>query len=444
MGLFDISIGILAIITIILMFRNLNESGLQGLRPLKKCGSEEVILQGVRLEPTIYIAQLPRGDPDPTLGARLTTLIRQSGLNVTLAFTLVKADKSKLIKRLEKEIEKVSLAYEATKSKKYGEKLKTLEALYSDVLRSTRPYTGATTLIIWHPPRHPGAEALKTLIEAETGLVFKRVSSSIIDALLKPLTVTGSSHIEIAVPWLEETGDNSVVLGVNPEYNSLVTLKWPEDFETHIGVFGPTGKGKTVLMAGIMLQLSMLQEETGEPNIIVIDPKGDLAAYASRIPHSSIEIHQPRVEIRELCTRPAIHIIENPDIEAGRRLISDLLECYYKDKPRRRTVIFIDEAWKFIDVAEHYLEESIRQGRSLGLHIVYATQAFSDVNSNIVENTGTLIVFGSDSESYTEKADRLGVPSQMVRYLPVGSAVVRKRSSIPVRLKAFNFAEYLK
>jgi DNA helicase HerA-like ATPase len=97
-----------------------------------------------------------------------------------------------------------------------------------------------------------------------------------------------------------------------------------------------------------------------------------------------------------------------------------------------------------MDIASNYINDTVRQGRSLGLHIVYATQSFDDLEHNIVENTGVLIVFGSESTEYAKNAQKLGFDSSELMFLPVGVAFIRRRSKGTIPVRVFNFESYLK
>jgi hypothetical protein len=325
MSPFDIIIGVVALATLILMIKNLGVSGLTNMIPRKReCGTDEIIIEGRILKPIIFVGELPSFPPDKNLGSRIAAAIRHSGLNASLAYTLLRADKPRLLKRLEKEIERARLAYEATKNPKYGEKLGLLEKLYSDIVKSTRPYTGSALLIVWvdENTSPEEAKALKTLIEAETGVEFRRLESSIAEALVHPGSLALSRNVGIPIPWVEDYKEDSIVLGASPEYNALVTLSWPEDFETHIGIIGPTGKGKTVLMLGMIVQLASSTMLRDKPTIFVLDPKGDVKSLLSRTSISFKEFGAGEL-VEDLCNTRGIHILSNPDPSLGKRMIEN-------------------------------------------------------------------------------------------------------------------------
>ncbi len=439
MGPLDILLGVLALASLGLMARNLLATGKIRVPVRPPSGEGPVYVRGRPVRPLIYTAGLPRDKPDAGMGARIAQIIRQSGLDATIAFTLLRADKPDLIRRLERDIERARLAYEATGSPRYRERLESLQKMYTDIARSTRPYVGGTTLIIWASSgQEAEARAVKTLIEAETGLSFREHSRGLVSALLEHDTLVGGEPPTLPLPWTSEPSENSVAIGVDPDYGGLVGLEWPRDFETHVGVIGPTGKGKTVLLLGIVMQLS-LPSLPEPPAIVVIDPKGDLASMVSRsVPNARI-----LSSAREACESRAVYIVTPSASEEGDSVIRELLDCYVRGEASHRTVLVVDEAWRFLSGdAVRYVESSVRQGRSLGLHIVYSTQSFDDISETIAENTGVLIVFGGTAESYRRKAARLGIPGEELSYLPVGTAILRRRGRTR-RVRIFNFEAYL-
>ena len=63
----------------------------------------------------------------------------------------------------------------------------------------------------------------------------------------------------------------------------------------------------------------------------------------------------------------------------------------------------------------------------------------------MLNNTGTLIVFGGYTRSYTEAARRLGLDdTRRLLELPVGSAYIKVKDLPPVEARVFGFHEYIK
>jgi len=88
---------------------------------------------------------------------------------------------------------------------------------------------------------------------------------------------------------------------------------------------------------------------------------------------------------------------------------------------------------------------ALREGRSKGLHVIYATQSPDDLPDSILTNTGTLIVFGGYTRNYTESARRLGLDdSRKLLELPVGTAMVKIKDLPPIEARLIGFHEYVK
>ncbi len=435
----DVLIGVISIMTLIVMLRNLGVSGnIIDSVVRRDCSEERIQIQGKTVEPVVYIADLPSKDNSNSLGIRLSSIIRHSGLNATLAYTLIRSDKSELLRRVEKDIERTRLAHEATKNPKYAERLRVLSRLYSDIARTLKPYTGSTILIVWKDENvsYEEIRAVKTLIEAETGLKFRRHRRGVLDALGSTTSIVASKPPHLDPLLVDRAGENSIVLGREPEYDALVTLDWPKDFETHIGIIGPTGRGKTVLMLGIIVQLSMLPDTLKPPSVIVFDPKGDLKRLLDRAPLDTY----PLKDVALPCVERGLYVVDDG---LEHEVLTAVLSCVHKGRNEHKIVVVMDEAWRYIEEASDYIVSSVRQGRSLGLHIVYATQSFDDIPEIVLDNTGTLIIFGGHSKGYAEKASRFGLNVETLNYLPIGTAILR-RNSQNLTVQVFNFESYLK
>ena len=152
----------------------------------------------------------------------------------------------------------------------------------------------------------------------------------------------------------------------------------------HTVVVGPTGKGKTTLLA-LVAALSPAYNLKA----IAIDPKGDMQKY--------IDSYMGRAR------------------GSGLRFYSDpsealtLLETLPMKRPRRgvqaapRGVILVDEAWR---VGRKSLEALYRLGRSSGMAVVAASQHPRDLSSVVWSNSSNFVIFGSREEDYIRDVER--------------------------------------
>ncbi len=444
-------------------------------------GEEEVIYDGRRLRPIVYVADEVIRDDTGTLGERLANLARAVRLDVTYSTSLFYVEKSRLLAMIEDELKRAEFAYSATRNVRYQERLKFLRSLYYDVARSHAPYAYRYSVIVWIPPGDKGAEAraeaFKSMVEAETGVRLRRAGK-----VMEGLVPSGSGLLtsrEAYAAFLANIGEEpGIVVGRDRE-ERLIVLRWPEDFETHVGVFGPTGRGKTVLLAGVSAQLGARSESRLDPfSVIVVDPKGDLARLVAPMatryhkPGRDWCVPLPRVEgLAEeiageiLSSRPSVSVTacrgtllerglvvydlsglpnEDRDVAASLIVASLALEASESPLPGR-VVVVVDEAWRTVLASSRHLKLAIREGRSRGLSVIYATQSPSDMPGDVISNTGTVIVFGGYTRAYTEAARILGLDdARTLLTLPVGTAMVKLRESAPVEVRILGFHEYVK
>ncbi len=207
-----------------------------------------------------------------------------------------------------------------------------------------------------------------------------------------------------------ENAKKSIVLGVEPSLGLLVPLPLlSRQGALHTAVVGPTGRGKTTLLAKIATAVAEDKIE-----VIVVDPKGDLVEL---IPWARSLTTVP--EIRELAQR--VHFLGNT-------------------RGSLRGLIVVDEAW---GVPQRYLEIVLREGRSKGVAVILATQSPLDLNINFWSNVSNVIVFGSSNKKYIEEVARLmSIDVWLLeRYMPaldVGEALLKypwARRPILVRIE---------
>ncbi len=488
MQLIDAIIGVMALASAVILLYNMRLSkdiripvklsrGAQGLR---------AVIEGKPYKGIVYKGEgLPKGEGNAS--ARLVSLAISSRLNVTFLANMLRTSRSKLLKHIEDEIKKTELAYMTTKHVKYHERLNYLNNLYRSVARLHTPYTGSLSIIIWIPEgeedSEKAAEAFKSLVEAELGIQLRRVQPSIEEALTPPGSsisiITGGE--EVPLPMQQSWDQGGVVVGsLDDDTQAPVVLSWPSDFEAHIGVFGPTGRGKTVLLAGISSQLGIRSETSLDPYmVLVVDPKGDLAsilrsiASTIRQPRPGECIPLPRLDgaAEDLIKSSmeagggyaSIHPCPGSIVERG-LIVYDLSNLPNEDRNTAaslivsslaieasesrlpgRVALVIDEAWRLAQGNPLHLIMALREGRSRGLHLVYATQSPLDLPQAVADNTRTLIVFGGYTRGYVETVRRLGLENARdLLTLPVGTSILRLGDLPPVTVKVLDFKKLLK
>ncbi len=482
--IFEIIVGVMAVISLILMARNSQMTRKLQLGIVKAVIQEDkprIYYEGKVYEPIIYVSESPVRDESGRLGERLVNLARSVRVNVTYTTSLFKAEKGRLLAYLEEQISKAQFAYQATRHIRYSERIRFLRNLYNEVARTHTPYTHRLALMVWVPEgsddARARAEAFKSMVEVEAGVHLEKITNSkLLEAIIPDSGIVGSETPSAVFASTSELP--GVIIGRDTD-GRLVILDWPRDFETHIGVYGPTGRGKTVLLAGITGQLASKSESNLDPfMVIVIDPKGDLSNLTSRLASKVIKllpgdcIPVPRTEgmaetllnrvlgsyneksikvcegsvLRRGLAVYDLTLLPNEDRDiAGALLLTSLVVEASEHGLPGKVVVILDEAWRMSIGDAIHLIWALREGRSKGLHIVYATQSPDDLPDAVLTNTGTLIVFGGYTRSYTEAARRLGLDdARKLLELPVGSAIVKIKDLPPVEARLLGFHEYVK
>ncbi len=487
---FNALLAAVAVTTVALMIRNLRSSRELSLSVEVKRGGLnelEVHIDGRRLVGIPYVAEeLPREGSD--LPIRLARLARSARLSVTFVSSMFSVRKSSLLRLIEEEIRKAEFSYATTRHVKYRERLSFLEQLYKEVARSQVPYVGGFSFIVWVDPKDGdgmlSAEAFRDLVEAEAGVKVRRARSSDLEELItsrRPTWLTQESLGPVTVNRETVNDEAGVVVGedVNEPGNPVI-LRWPDGFRVHVGVFGPTGRGKTVLLSGIAAQLASLSHTFGDPiGVVVIDPKGDLADLLRGVADSYVRpdqeacvpfIRSDGIAERLIESAKETGYMAEASVCPGKRLSRPGLTIYdLRGLPNEvrnvygsliiaslaleasegvlggGVVAVIDEAWRFTRGPALHLEFALREGRSKGLYVVYASQLPGDVGRPVVDNTGTKFVFGGFTANYVETAAQLGLQDTgELASLPVGQALMRDEQGRTKHVKVLDFGKSLK
>lgn len=479
---FDLFLAGVAVTTVIIMIRNMRSTEHLSIVRVRTGEGMTVYIDGRRLVSVAYVADgLPREGED--LPARLVRLAKSSRVSVTFVSSMYSTSKSSVLKTLDEEIKRAEFAYSATRHVKYRERLSFLEGLYKEVLREQVPYVGTFGMIVWVDANDRNsmlnAEAFKELVEAEAGVRMRRLQGSDLAALLssmEPSWLSESRPLVIVANREQINDEHGVVLGEDlEEPGNLVILRWPEGFRVHVGVFGPTGRGKTVLLSGLVAQLTSMSHLTGDPkSVVVVDPKGDLASLLRRLADAYLTPSAEECVTMRRLDGIAARLIESSsetgegskinvcegepkvlegltvyDLSSmpnelrnvyGSLLLSSLALEASEGRLGSRVVVVIDEAWRFVRGSGFHFEFMLREGRSKGLYAVYATQLPSDVGKTVVDNTGHKVVFGGFTNYYVEMAAQLGIEGpERLKELPVGHALLRDEAGRVKEVKVIDF-----
>ncbi len=256
----------------------------------------------------------------------------------------------------------------------------------------------------------------------------------------------------------------------------------------HVLVVGPTGKGKTTLLATIANRLY----SRNQVDMLMIDPKGDLGIMLARgIPRlrfSTSMLIGGRIKdllikslrelgliggiggdektlsntrtlgdieealgIRLVYADPSSGIIDLSELNRLRtavvsldnltddgRFVATLLllgafmHALYLENPYSslRKLLIVDEAWRSSEASIYYTRRLVKEARGFGVGLLFSTQSISDIPKEVTHNFGTAMVFGSsDSRYIRDIQDITGFPEQeLTEILPtlgVGQVLVK-------------------
>ena len=482
----DILIVVLALTSLLILVRNVLVS--RELRlpvRLRGGGGLRVRVGDVALVGYPLVAdRIPSGGPD--VSERIVEIAKSMRVSVTFVSSMYRVESGRLLGFLEDEIKRVELAYSATKHVRYAERLKFLNDLYRAVAKDHKPYIGSLAVILWLPEGSQESErlveAFRSLVEAEAGVSLRRLDGSrrALEDIIAWAPPLESSIKTPAVIVTEESivDRRGVVIGRLLDSEDVLVLDWPRDFEAHIGVFGPTGRGKTVMLAGLVAQLGLLSDARMDPYMVaVIDPKGDLKSLVARIASKVVRVSEhciplPRLDgVAEELVKSSFETgwgksgvkacrgsllerglvvydltglrSEDRNVASSLLISSLILEATENGLPGR-VVLVVDEAWRVSGGVATHLVMALREGRSKGLYVVYATQSPSDVPPIVLDNTRIIASFGGFTKNYVELARRLGLDNaeELLR-LPVGVAYVRIGDRAPLKVMIYNYKAML-
>ncbi len=295
--------------------------------------------------------------------------------------------------------------------------------------------------------------------------------------LAPPLEPTLAGSIESATsiplsPYESETLNyNGVFLG----YRRGTKIPYLYDIRVygsrHGIIVGPTGKGKTTLLATIANRLY----SRNQVDMIIIDPKGDLHTKLYKgIPNyrfstqtlvggqvldialnalresgilREYEVNADKIRkarcigevedaigVRLVYADPSVYIkdlnevLEYRNISISMDNLTDdgrffaitillglLTYNIYLEKPCSylRRIIMVDEAWRSSEASIYYTRRLIKESRGFGIGLLFSTQSLSDIPKDITHNFGTAMVFGSSEAKYIREIHELtGLPSK--------------------------------
>jgi S-DNA-T family DNA segregation ATPase FtsK/SpoIIIE len=212
--------------------------------------------------------------------------------------------------------------------------------------------------------------------------------------LLETLGVTELTPFAVAARWAESTGGARMLLGRSAEGVLEVDLATDGP---HALVAGTTGAGKSELLRSLVASLAA-NHPPDELNLLLIDYKGGAAfADCARLPHSAGMMTDLDAYLTERALRSLDSELRRRERLFAQAGVSDLTS--YRDtapsEPISRLVIVVDEFAALADELPAFVGGLVgvaQRGRSLGVHLVLATQRPAGaVSAEIRANTAVRV-----------------------------------------------------
>ncbi|MFV0426947.1 MAG: FtsK/SpoIIIE domain-containing protein [Beutenbergiaceae bacterium] len=259
-------------------------------------------------------------------------------------------------------------------------------------------------------PDHARLVSIAWANEACTDIAAAAESSDPLPTLVSLQELTPSSPQQIAARWQHRSSglECTIALGPNGPVHLDLASSGP-----HALVAGTTGSGKSELLTTWVLSLAM-EHAPADLNILLIDYKGGATfATLAALPHviDVLTDLDTSTTARALASlRAEVARRERVLAESGTRSLTELRN---QGSTMPRLLVMVDEFRTLADTHPELLDGLVRlaaQGRSLGIHLVLATQrpagaVTADMRANIslriclqvLEPTDSLDVLGDTS-----------------------------------------------
>ncbi|WP_440060066.1 ATP-binding protein [Thermogladius sp. 4427co] len=455
---------------------------------------------------------------------RLASIIDKLPEGSEVKIVKVRSDLNSLVRRIENEMANakasLELASEPHVKSRLSLKLKNLSDLYKAIV-SGRPVLRLKFVVKIRTEARSLDEAKQILsyhssiitnaFKSSLGFRLREAGREIEDIIAYEIGVSRDMGLKgfytsslgvapvLPVPLVKKPRvdyENALLLGFDEEGSPVVIPI--EQLVKHVLIIGPTGRGKTTLLASLLQNFSAI----GAGFYLALDFKGDLVKLISNsgevasprsYPLSFTRVFQTPLEAKSVLADivssalniPRENVVETVEylysiISDGssvnnlRKMRADILPLidFVQDTSRdneladivrsgnvivdlkdygyafqtaysllllylARNILFkrgtaetrliaIDEAWRISRT--RLLIEMFKEGRSRSVGLVVSTQNPSDIPREIVENSHTILVFGSPNEKYiAEVSSMLGLDSssmsRKISRLGVGEAV---------------------
>ncbi len=455
-------------------------------------GSSKVYAAGLLIVP-LYESILDTNIHD--LQAKLTgfyKMLSEIDAEVELRLFMTKVTARDFIKKIGNELQKLSL-YEYDKDLpgiRAKQEYRVLHDIYTKIMYEKRvPFISYVLILRRKANNNSDAERLlaelnlvKAYFDVNKNIETRILTVAELDALgvcsnspdrysimVKPVSLI---PYPLQYARINPIDDLNVYLGYDLDTGYPVYIPLAKMTEKHHLVIGPTGSGKTTYLATLLLRSIEQREFFNTFRLSVcIDPKGDfvemIKKYSSKLGDDSLAL---RCNITDSISEEGknqslVEAIINDCIErynaSTRNLvvydISELSDTYknnvldlilkhiYEEAPEilggKRLLLIIDEGWRVLESKSYYFKRMVREGRSLGINLVLATQSPEDIPLGVAVNMHSYGIFGSSNIEYLEAVkELLGLGDKYLEKLStmsVGEFLLRipgRQAPVPLRI----------
>ncbi len=221
-----------------------------------------------------------------------------------------------------------------------------------------------------------------------------------------------------------KSAENGIYIGDEPKFKLPVFLNFENSINNHMFVVGMTGSGKSYFLKSLLLKMSLIHNYSA----FIIDFTGEYNEFAKFMFAEEVTDFNPHICNGNVSYADLSEMKENDRINVAEKYLNSIINAAELEKTAKCTrFVILDEAWKLLSRGS-ILRKLIREGRKYGIGIIMASQMLEDVDSTVMENTATIVVFRlQDKRSLSNLAKNYNLPQEMIRAvqnLEVGSCLV--------------------